>query len=79
MRLSRAAIAAALSPAVPIDRISPSSSGVHGGPGAVISRLLARGRALPVTTSRLGLIFRARGDRPRELPPRWQTIPWKTE
>src|ERR1700731_2370001 len=28
-----------------------------------------------VTTSRLGLIFRARGDRPRELPARWRTIP----
>jgi hypothetical protein len=39
----------------------------------------SRGRALPVTTSRLGLIFRTHGDRPRELPPRWQMIPWKTE
>ena len=33
----------------------------------------------PVTTSRLGLFFRAHGDRPRELPARWRTIPWKTE
>src|SRR6202048_1926887 len=32
-----------------------------------------------VTTSRLGLFFRAHGDRPRELPARWRTIPWKTE
>jgi hypothetical protein len=32
-----------------------------------------------VTTSRLGLIFRAHGDRPRELPARWRTILWKTE
>jgi hypothetical protein len=40
---------------------------------------LARGRALPATTSRLGLIFRVHGDRPRELPARWRTIPWKTE
>ena len=32
-----------------------------------------------VTTSRLGLIFRAHGDLPRELPARWRTIPWKTE
>jgi hypothetical protein len=28
-----------------------------------------------VTTSRLGLTFRAHGDRPRELPARWRTIP----
>jgi hypothetical protein len=32
-----------------------------------------------VITSRLGLFFRAHGDRPRELPARWRTIPWKTE
>src|SRR5229473_1721022 len=37
VRLSRVAIAAVLSPAAPIDRSSPSFSGVHGGPGAVIS------------------------------------------
>jgi hypothetical protein len=36
-RLSRVEIAAALSPAADIDRRSPSSSGVHGGAGAVIS------------------------------------------
>src|SRR5712671_1481301 len=40
-RLSSVAIAVALSPAAPIDRSSPSSSGVHGGPGAVISSLSA--------------------------------------
>ena len=32
-----------------------------------------------VTTSSLGLIFQAHGDRPRELPARWRKIPWKTE
>jgi hypothetical protein len=41
LRLSSVAIAVALSPAAPIDRSSPSSSGVHGGPGAVISSLSA--------------------------------------
>jgi len=32
-----------------------------------------------VTTSRLGLIFRAHGDRPRQLPAPWRTILRKTE
>jgi hypothetical protein len=32
-----------------------------------------------VTTLRLELIFPAHGDRPRELPARWRTIPGKTE
>src|SRR6266851_5511764 len=27
----------------------------------------------------LDYFFRAHGDRPRELPARWRTIPWKTE
>src|SRR5712664_4200983 len=40
-RLSSVAIAVALSPAAPIDRSSPSSSGVHGGPGALISSLFS--------------------------------------
>ena len=31
-----------------------------------------------VITSRLGLFFRAHGDRPRKLRARWRTIPWKT-
>src|SRR5712675_2794455 len=43
-RLSRVAIAAALSPAAANDRSSPSSSGVHGGPGAVIASLSASWR-----------------------------------
>jgi hypothetical protein len=34
VRLRRVAIAAVLSPAAPIDRSSPSFSGVHGDPGA---------------------------------------------
>src|SRR6267154_170606 len=42
VRLSRVAIAAVLSPAAPIDRSSPSFSGVHGGPGALISLPSAR-------------------------------------
>ena len=41
LRSSSVAIAVALSPAAPIDRSSPSSSGVHGGPGALISSLSA--------------------------------------
>jgi hypothetical protein len=44
VRLSRVAIAAVLSPAAAIDRSSPSFSGVHGDPGAVISSPSARAR-----------------------------------
>jgi hypothetical protein len=50
LRLSSVAIAVALSPAVPIDRSSASSSGVHGGPGALISSPSARARKLATAT-----------------------------
>jgi hypothetical protein len=49
-RLSSVAIAVALSPAVPIDRSSASSSGVHGGRGALISSPSARARKLATAT-----------------------------
>jgi len=44
LRSSSVAIAVALSPAAPIDRSSPSSSCVHGGPGTFISSHSARAR-----------------------------------
>jgi hypothetical protein len=75
LRLSGFAITAALSPAAAIDRSKPSSSGVHGGPGALISSPWANERKGATLASRPSICLSSlpfckifKGAKPADVP-----------